>query len=65
MPLLKREPDLFPGDLFDLSVESHPWWVAHVKSRQEKALAQHLQPLGLALLAARVGRFGRVSRRAA
>jgi transcription antitermination factor NusG len=47
MPLLKREPDLFPGDLFDLPVERHPWWVAHVKSRQEKALARHLQPHGI------------------
>ena len=47
MPLLKREPDLFPEGLFDLPVESHPWWVAHVKSRQEKALARHLQPLGI------------------
>jgi transcription antitermination factor NusG len=47
MPILKREPDLFPGDLFDLPVESHPWWLAHVKSRQEKALARHLQPLGI------------------
>src|SRR5450756_2194774 len=47
MPLLKREPDLFPQDLFDLPVEKHPWWVAHVKSRQEKALARYLQPLGI------------------
>ena len=47
MPLLRREPDLFPQDLFDLPVESHPWWVAHVRSRQEKALARHLQPLGI------------------
>jgi len=47
MPLLKRELDLFPEGLFDLPVESHPWWVAHVKSRQEKALARHLQPLGI------------------
>ena len=47
MPLLKREPDLFPRDLFDLPVESHPWWVAHVKSRQEKVLARHIQPLGI------------------
>src|SRR5450756_2067383 len=47
MPLLKREPDLSPQDLFDLPVESHPWWVAHVKSRQEKALARYIQPLGI------------------
>ena len=47
MPILKREPDLFPEGLFDLPVERHPWWVAHVKSRQEKVLARHLQPLGI------------------
>jgi transcription antitermination factor NusG len=47
MPLLKREPDLFPQGLFDLPIESHPWWVAHVKSRQEKALARLLQPRGV------------------
>jgi transcription antitermination factor NusG len=47
MPLLKREPDLFPQDLFDLPVEKHPWWVAHVRSRQEKVLARHLHPLGI------------------
>jgi hypothetical protein len=47
MRLLKREPDLFPQDLFDLSVERHPWWVVHVKSRQENALARLLQPLGI------------------
>jgi transcription termination/antitermination protein NusG len=47
MPLLRRELDFFPQDLFDLPIESRPWWVAHVKSRQEKALARHLQPLGI------------------
>jgi len=47
MPILKREPDLYPQGLFDLAVESHPWWVAHVRSRQEKVLARYLQPLGI------------------
>ncbi|MGK2858889.1 MAG: transcription termination/antitermination protein NusG [Thermoanaerobaculia bacterium] len=42
MPILKREPDLFPADLFDLPAESRPWSVAHVRSRQEKALARYL-----------------------
>ncbi|MBI2213560.1 MAG: hypothetical protein HYU52_07930 [Acidobacteria bacterium] len=42
MPLLKREPDLFPVDLFDLPVESRPWTVAYVRSRQEKTLARYL-----------------------
>ena len=47
MPILKREPDRFPKNLFDLPLEKYPWWVAHVKSRQEKALARHLHPLGI------------------
>jgi transcription antitermination factor NusG len=40
MPILKREPDITPG-LFDLEPALHPWRVAHVRSRQEKALARH------------------------
>jgi transcription antitermination factor NusG len=47
MPILKREPDVFPEGLFDLSIEEFPWWVAHVRSRQEKALARHLHPLNV------------------
>ena len=45
MPLLKWTTDLFPLDLFALSSGDFPWWVAHVRSRQEKALARHLLPL--------------------
>jgi transcription antitermination factor NusG len=48
MPLLKREPDIFPIGVFDLPVEASPWWVAHVRSRQEKALARYLTPFGVA-----------------
>ncbi len=47
MPLLKREVEIFPGDLFDLSL-SEPWWVAHTRSRQEKAFARHLLQDGTA-----------------
>lgn len=57
MPILKREPDLYPADLFgsagdeqahEVAVTSRgpchgPWWVAHVRSRQEKLLARHLR----------------------
>ena len=42
MPILKREPDIFPADLFDLPAEARPWSVAHVRSRQEKVLARYL-----------------------
>lgn len=45
MPLLKRESDIFPASLFELSSAEIPWWVAHVRSRQEKALARYLRPL--------------------
>lgn len=45
MPLLKPELDCFPSDLFELRETECPWWVAHVRSRQEKALARHLWPL--------------------
>ena len=47
MPLLKPEPDVFPENVLALPVESSPWWVAHVRSRQEKALARYLQPLSV------------------
>ena len=40
VPILKREPDFLPAELFDLAPERYPWWVAHVRSRQEKVLAR-------------------------
>lgn len=40
MPILKREPDFLPDDLFELAPDRYPWWVAHVRSRQEKVLAR-------------------------
>jgi len=40
MPLLQKEADLFPDDLFALPAGSFPWHVAHVRSRQEKVLAR-------------------------
>jgi hypothetical protein len=69
VPLLKREPEIFPADLFGpppadeespgeepltlvpvpvpvaartRAAVAGPWWVAHVRSRQEKRLARHL-----------------------
>jgi transcription antitermination factor NusG len=48
MPLLKREPEIYPPRVFDLALGDAPWWVAHVRSRQEKALARFLRPLEVA-----------------
>jgi transcriptional antiterminator RfaH len=38
MPLLPREPQIEPEEIFSLD---EPWRVAHVRSRQEKALARY------------------------
>lgn len=42
MPLLPKEADLFPEELFAMPPDSWPWHVAHVRSRQEKSLARFL-----------------------
>lgn len=47
MPILKREPDFLPPDLFDLAPERFPWWVAHVRSRQEKNLGRECATRGI------------------
>jgi len=47
VPILKSEPDLHPGDLFTRPDDGSPWWVAYVRSRQEKSLARHLREQGV------------------
>src|SRR6185295_6409530 len=47
VPILKPEVDFFPSHLFELSRNEHPWWVAYVRSRQEKGLARHLAGHGV------------------
>jgi transcription antitermination factor NusG len=47
MPLLRLERDFLPPRLFELSEICMPWWVAHVRSRREKALARHLSSLDI------------------
>lgn len=42
MPLLPKEADLFPDELFTLPEGPFPWHVAHVRSRQEKVMARRL-----------------------
>lgn len=42
MPILRRESELFPDDLFARDDGSERWQVAHVRSRQEKVLARFL-----------------------
>ena len=42
MPILRKESEIYPEDLFSIPLESAPWQIVHVKSRQEKAVARIL-----------------------
>ena len=44
MPILAREPDIFPADLFALAEQESDksWWVLYTLSRREKDLARRL-----------------------
>jgi transcription antitermination factor NusG len=60
MPILKREADAYPESIFEMD---QPWWVAHLRSRQEKVLARYLReyhiPFYLPQMEKRVRRSGR------
>jgi len=47
VPLLKRGPEVFPPGLFEVPPAVVPWTVAHTRSRQEKNLVRHLEPLSV------------------
>jgi transcription termination/antitermination protein NusG len=47
MPILRKESDLFPDNLFELSTAGAPWEIAHLRSRQEKSVARLLLDAGL------------------
>ncbi len=52
MPILPREPDLYPDELFDrLAVAGAPqgtWWAMYTLARREKELMRRLRALGIA-----------------
>jgi transcription antitermination factor NusG len=52
MPVLAREPDLFPADLLDRpdlgEDEQFSWWAMYCRSQREKQLMRRLQSLGVA-----------------
>ena len=47
MPILSKEPDIFPPDLFSSPATncSRAWWVLYTKSRREKDLSRRLRKL--------------------
>jgi transcription antitermination factor NusG len=46
MPILHKESDIFPEDLFDIPTGDAPWEIAHLRSRQEKTVARLLLEAG-------------------
>ena len=64
MPILHKEPSLYPASLFAAPVEEQPWHVVHVRSRHEKLVARVLarfeRPYYLPQIDKSVQRSGRV-----
>ena len=46
MPILPKESDFYPDDLFELPTADAPWEIAHLRSRQEKTVARLLLESG-------------------
>jgi len=46
MPILAKERDFYPDDLFDMPTADAPWEIAHLRSRQEKTVARLLLESG-------------------
>jgi transcription antitermination factor NusG len=46
MPILPKESDIFPDELFAMPTADAPWVIAHLRSRQEKAVARALLDAG-------------------
>lgn len=63
MPILRKESDLYPDDLFAIPPAGMPWVVAHVRSRQEKLVARFLRrhelPFYLPQVEQKIRRAGR------
>jgi len=63
MPILRKESEIHPPDLFSRSVEQAPWEIVHVRSRQEKFVArlcaENDQPFYLPQIEKAVRRSGR------
>jgi len=60
MPILAKEQDLHPFDLFDRfldgDLDEHQWWVLYTLSRREKELMRRLRAKDIAFYGPLVGR---------
>lgn len=63
MPILRRENEIFPEDLFEMPTADAPWEIAHLRSRHEKVVARLLfddrKPFYLPQIEQKVTRGGR------
>lgn len=63
MPILSKEPDVFPNDLLDRKVvtdDSRKWHVLYTKSRQDKVLARRLSTMNLSFCCLQVPKVNRM-----
>lgn len=59
MPILDREPDIYPADLFDqvrFDSDEVGWWAMYTMSRQEKELMRRLTELGISFYSPIIGK---------
>jgi transcription termination/antitermination protein NusG len=42
MPILRKESEIYPENLFEMPTAEAPWAIAHLRSRQEKVVARLL-----------------------
>lgn len=69
MPILAREPDCFPGDLFDRVLTpradgwtaGRQWWLVYTRARREKDLVRRLVTLRVPTYCPTLGRRTRAS----
>lgn len=48
MPILPREPDIFPEDLLEsVQAAEKPWWVIYTLARREKVFFRRLREMGI------------------
>lgn len=47
VPILRKETEIHPDDLFNISTETAPWEIALLRSRHEKAVARVLADAGI------------------
>lgn len=63
MPILRKESDIYPANLFEIPTDEAPWEIGHLRSRQEKSVARLLtdgkMPFYLPQLEQRSKRNGR------